>query len=365
VSCPEPASLLHALARPLLFRLDAERAHGIALDALRIASGMPGILDLVTGGARPPQDERLRVDALGLRFANPLGVAAGLDKDAVAVEALAALSFGHVEIGTVTPRPQEGNVRPRVFRLVEDGAAINRLGFPSEGARCVAARLEALGAARPCVVSANVGKNRDTPNERAADDLVEALAALRPHADLVVVNVSSPNTPGLRALQEGRSLSRLVERVVDAARGLPVLVKLAPDLDERDLDAAIDAALEGGARGLVLGNTTVSRPATLRCRDVALEAGGLSGAPLLPRTVALVGHAYRRTRGNTVIVGVGGISSGEDAWRVMRAGATLVQAYTAFIYAGPAFARRVLSDLLARIDREGARSVQAIVGGDA
>lgn len=364
MSVPEPASLLHAVARPLLFAMDAERAHGVALDLLRLASEMPGVLDLVAGGSAP-QDQRLRVETLGLRFANPLGVAAGLDKDALAVEALARLGFGHVEVGTITPRPQEGNPRPRMFRLVEDGAAINRLGFPSEGAARVAERLEALGAPRACVVSANVGKNRETPNERATDDVVVALAALRRHVDLAVVNVSSPNTPGLRALQEGRSLARMVERVVASADGLPVLVKLAPDLHERDLDDAIDAAIDSGARGLVLGNTTISRPATLSCREIALEAGGLSGPPLLPRTLALVRHAYRRTQGRVVLIGVGGISSGEDAWRVLRAGATLVQAYTAFIYAGPAFARRALADLSQRLDATGARSLHEIVGSDA
>ena len=343
--CPiEPASLLHALARPVLFSLEAERAHELALDLLERVSSMPRIMASLAS-CHAHRDERLRVEAFGLSFANPLGVAAGLDKDARAVPALAALGFGHVEVGTVTPRPQPGNPSPRVFRLVEDGALVNRLGFPSQGAAAVAARLAAMGA-RSCIVGVNLGRNKETSNERAQDDYVEGLETLRDVGDYFVVNVSSPNTPGLRQLQSPEALTSLMSSVVRSASGKPVLVKLAPDLDDAQLDASLDAAAAGGAAGFVIGNTTLSRPASLRCGAFAREAGGLSGTPLLERTIALVGHARRRLDGTLPIIGVGGVSSAADASLVMAAGATLVQAYTAFVYAGPGFAGRVLRGLV-------------------
>lgn len=352
--CPvEPASLLHAFARPVLFALEAERAHELALDLLERVSGMPRV-QAALASIHGHRDERLRVEAFGLSFPNPLGVAAGLDKDARAIPALAALGFGHVEVGTVTPRPQAGNPPPRVFRLVEDGALVNRLGFPSRGAAAVAARLEAAGA-RSCIVGVNLGRNKETPNERATDDYVEALETLRDAGDYFVVNVSSPNTPGLRELQSSEALTSLVSSVARAASGRPVLVKLAPDLDDAQLEACLDAAGAGGAAGFVLGNTTIARPATLKCAAIAREAGGLSGLPLIERTVGLVGRASRLLDGRLPIIGAGGISSAQDAERVMAAGAALVQAYTAFVYAGPGFAGRLLRGLSASRDARSAR----------
>ncbi len=343
----EPASLAMALARPLLFAMDAEAAHHAALAVLRRASALPRVLDALASGACAARDPRLAVEVLGLRFPNPLGVAAGLDKDAVAIPALAALGFGFVEAGTVTPEPQEGNEKPRVFRLPPDGAAINRLGFPSEGAVAVAARLRALGSRPPCIVGVNIGKNKRTPNDRAAADYVAALGVLRGAGDYVVINVSSPNTPGLRALQDAASLKAIVGPVVAAAGGKPVLVKLSPDMEDADFDAACESALGAGARGLVVANTSSRRPADLRCVQRSGEAGGLSGLPLRARALQLVGRARRLAGTGPGIIGVGGVASGDDARRLLEAGADLVQAYTAFVYAGPGFARRVLRDLLA------------------
>lgn len=359
----EPASLGMGLIRPLLFRMDAEDAHHLGLDVLSRVSALPRVLEALAS-CSIVKDESLRVRAMGLDFANPLGVAAGLDKGAVALPALAALGFGAIEAGTITPLPQEGNPRPRVFRLEEDGAVINRMGFPSEGASVVAARLDALsrkGKGR-ALLGINVGRNKATPNEAATDDYLAALAPLRAHADYVAVNVSSPNTPGLRSLQDPGSLRRLVEAVVGMASPAPVVVKLSPDLSPEDLDGAIDACLEAGARGLIVANTSLARPASLRCQETALEAGGLSGTPLLEGTVALVAHARRRAGGGVAIIGAGGIASADDAWRVLAAGADLVQIYTAFIYGGPALPARILRGLRDRLRREGRSSVTELRG---
>jgi dihydroorotate dehydrogenase len=352
--------------------MEAEAAHDLALEALEVASLSATGVALVRGLHRHA-DARLEVDALGLRFPNPLGVAAGLDKDARAFPALCALGFGHVEVGTITPRPQAGNPRPRVFRLRRDAALVNRMGFPGEGAAAAAARLARLRPHVPPghVVGVNLGKNRDTDLARALDDHLAALRVLHRHAEHVVVNVSSPNTPGLRSLQDPASLRGLVEGVVAEARRLagaerarPVLVKLAPDLDEVGLDAALDAALEAGASGFVLANTTLDRPMTL-LEPRRAEAGGLSGAPLLPRTVALVRHAFRRLGGRAPIVGVGGVMDAEGAWRVLRAGASLVQVYTGLVYGGPGLARAILAGLSARIEELRLASVADAVGADA
>jgi dihydroorotate dehydrogenase len=353
-------SAFSAIARPLLFRLDAEDAHHLGLGALELASSFPSLLAAVASRHRV-DDPRLRVRAFGRELANPLGLAAGFDKDARAVPALAALGFGHVEVGTVTPRAQPGNERPRVFRLPEDQCLVNRLGFPSEGAARAAARLAALPPV-PCAIAVNVGRNKATPNEGAAEDCAEAAAAVAPRADWLVVNVSSPNTPGLRALQEAASLARLLDAVREAAPGAPVLVKLAPDLGDDALDEALDAIADAGAAGVVLANTTTSRPATLRSREAAREGGGLSGPVLLPRTEQLVKHAFRRLGGRLPIVATGGVSSGADAWRLVRAGATLVQAYTAFIHEGPVFATEVLRGLVAEMERSGARTLDEARG---
>ena len=339
-----PASPLHALLRPLLFLGDAEAAHDMAMDTMEIAGRFPRVLAHVAR-CHAVASPGLRTRALGLDFGNPLGVAAGLDKDARALPALAALGFGHVEIGTITPKPQPGNPRQRIWRLPEDGALVNSMGFPSQGAARVAQRLAASGP-RACLVAVNLGRNKDTPNERAEDDYLEALELLQPHGDWFVVNVSSPNTPGLRKLQDPASLRRLVEAVVSASAGKAVAVKLSPDLDDAAFDAALDAAGAGGARGVTCANTTSSRPARLMSRNAALP-GGLSGAPLLRRMLDLVARTRIRGGDRLDVTAVGGIATAQDARRALEAGASLVQVYTAFVYAGPGLARAMLRGLVA------------------
>ena len=323
--------------RALAFRFDPERMHALGQRALHVL-GRPSLARLV----RPEPLPSLATTVLGLRFSSPLGLAAGFDKGEVNVAGLFALGFSHVEIGTVTPRPQAGNPRPRLFRLVPQRAIVNRMGFNNDGAEVAAARLAALRPEdRPGVVGVNVGKNKDTPNERAEDDYLACIDRLHAHADYLVVNISSPNTPGLRRLQESAALERLLGACAARARGLatpkPLLVKLAPDLGEEALDEAVEVAISAGASGVVATNTTISRPPAVQGHPRAAEAGGLSGAPLEPLATAAVRRAFLRARGRIPVVGVGGVMSAADAYAKIRAGASLVQAYTGFIYGGPAW----------------------------
>lgn len=311
------------------------------------------------------EDTRLTVEALGLRFPNPVGLAAGLDKHAEAVDAWPNLGAGFVEIGTVTPRPQSGNPRPRLFRLPEDRALVNRMGFNSVGADAVANHLGRGGRLAP--IGINVGKNRDTPNEAAADDYRRAIAALKAYASYFVVNVSSPNTAGLRDLQRPAAIHELVGVARDAARldagaRRPVLVKLSPDLDDDGLDETVDAAVAAGADGIIATNTTTARDG-LRSSNAA-ETGGLSGAPLRNRANDVCRRIYRRTGGRLPIVGVGGIFSAEDAYRRIRSGASLVQVYTALIYEGPGLFRRINRGLLRLLEQDGLRNIAEAVGRD-
>lgn len=353
--------LYQRIARRLLFTMDPEDAHVRTMRLLRLVSPMLAPL----APAFSIRDSRLATTVLGLAFRTPVGLAAGLDKNAEAIGAWARLGAGFVEAGTVTPRPQPGNPRPRVFRLVEDRALINRMGFNSDGADQVARHLRA--AARTVPIGINVGKNRDTPNEAAAGDYRHAIAALLPLADYFVVNVSSPNTPGLRDLQRPGSIHHLVGSAVAAAGGdgarKPVLVKLSPDLTDGELDETVDAIVSAGADGLVATNTTTAR-AGLRSERSA-ESGGLSGAPLRWRANDVCRRIYRRTSGRLPIVGVGGIFSADDAYERVRAGASLVQLYTALIYEGPGVFRRVNRGLLERLDRDRLSHISEAVGLDA
>ncbi len=355
---------------PALAQLDPERAHRQALRGLSALERFPSGRRLLRQLCDPPADDRLAVDRLGRRFPNPLGLAAGFDKDAEAVGALLALGFGFVEVGTVTPRPQPGNPRPRLWRLPEERALVNALGFPSAGMAAMRARL--AGRQFPGAIGVNLGKNRETPLERAAEDYLAVLAALWDVADYLVVNVSSPNTPGLRELQARSVLVELLRALGEENRRLarlrrlrprPLLVKLAPDLDIAGLEQAIAAALEGGADGLVVANTSTDR--RLLRRPAPDFLGGISGRPLRARATALTREAYRRAGGRLVIVGVGGIGSAEDAIERLRAGASLVQLYTALIYEGPGLPARILRGLLAYLEQEGLRSVEQLVGVDA
>ena len=350
---------LYSVARPVLWRLDPERAHHLALWALRrnLAAAPAG-----------PDDPRLSVAVLGRRFANPVGLAAGFDKDARVWRQAARLGFGFVEVGSVTPRPQPGNPQPRLFRLERDRAVINRMGFNNAGVEAMAGRLASdRPSAGGIVLGINLGKNKET--EDAAADYEIGARRLGPFADYMVINVSSPNTPGLRALQGKALLAALIARTHQAlvescgANPPPLLLKIAPDLTEQDLADIAEVALYGNLAGLIATNTTIARPAGLDPRHAA-QAGGLSGRPLFAPSTQVLRALYRLTAGKLPIVGVGGIASGADAYAKIRAGATLVQLYSALVFEGPGLVRRITRDLLQCLERDGLRSIGEAVGLD-
>jgi dihydroorotate dehydrogenase len=336
---------------PLLRRMDAERAHRWAVLALRL-----GLAGADRGGDEPA----LSIDTLGMRFANPIGLAAGFDKDGVAVRGLSRLGFGFVETGTVTPRPQPGNPKPRVFRLEADQAVINRYGMNGLGLDAYVARLKALPRRRKAVLGANVGINKEGAEPER--DYPALVAAVAPYADYVAINVSSPNTPGLRDLQGEQQLQRILAAVQAAVPSRPpLLVKIAPDLSDAGLEAVVEAAVSYGVDGLIVGNTTIARPDTLRSVHAA-EAGGLSGAPLLAASTAVLSRVHRMAAGRLVLIGCGGVATGADVLAKLRAGASLVQLYTSFAYAGPALIPRLKQELLAAMRQEGFSSVAEAVG---
>lgn len=347
----------YALARPALRFISPETAHGLAISALK-------------SGLLPPRrgtdDPVLNVSLWGRDFPNPVGLAAGFDKHAEVLDALFGLGFGFVEAGSVTPRPQPGNARPRLFRLDEDEGVINRFGFNSEGLEPFTERL-ARRKGRG-IVGVNLGKNKET--EDAAEDYERGIAATAAHADYLVCNLSSPNTPGLRALQAQSAMRALVERAITArnaalepAKRPPLLVKIAPDLDDAALEDVAAVLLGTGVDGVILGNTTISRPPTLRSshRD---EAGGLSGRPLFALSTERLRVFARMTAGRIPLIGCGGISSGADAYAKIRAGATLVQLYSALVFKGPGLVAEINRDLAARLKADGFRSVAEAVGAD-
>lgn len=350
---------LWPLLKPAFHALDPETAHEATLTAL----------EKLPLRAAPSCDGRLAIEAFGLTFPNPVGLAAGFDKDARVPDAMLSLGFGFVEIGSVTPRPQSGNPKPRLFRLAEDRAVVNRMGFNNAGASEAESRL-ARRAGRPGLVGVNVGANKDS-EDRAADYAL-GVAAFAPHAAFFVVNVSSPNTPGLRDLQARAALDDLAARALEArdkavAQGLPrrpVLLKIAPDLDLVGLDDVVEVARTRGLDGLVVSNTTLARPTWLK-GAAAKETGGLSGAPLMRRSTWMLAEAFRRMEGAMPLVGVGGIASGADALAKIRAGATLVELYSAMVFEGPDLVKRILKELIAAMDREGLTSLGPLVGRDA
>ncbi|WP_221089363.1 quinone-dependent dihydroorotate dehydrogenase [Deinococcus aquaedulcis] len=361
--------MYRSLLKPLLFRLDAEDAHHLTLGGLEAASKVP-LWPQAARALTVPGGETLCQTLWGQAFASPVGLAAGLDKNGVAVPAFSALGFGFLEVGTVTPQPQPGNDRPRLFRLPPDEALINRMGFNNGGTEALHGRLQGLRT-RPAPVWVNIGKNKATPNEAAAQDYRRCVAALQDVADAFVVNVSSPNTPGLRALQAADELAALVRAVLDeveagrvrALRRPPVLVKLAPDLHSADFEASVAAVVGAGAAGLIISNTTLARGGLTH--PAQQEAGGLSGRPLTARSTALVREAYRLTGGRVPIVGVGGIFTAQDAYDKIRAGASLVEVYSALIYKGPGLVRELNAGLAELLRRDGLRGIDEVVGVDA
>jgi dihydroorotate dehydrogenase len=345
---------LAASVFPLLHRLDPERAHAWGLRALRLGLG---------GGAAAEAAPSLRTEALGLSFPNPIGLAAGFDKDAVAVPGLARLGFGFVETGTVTPRPQAGNTRPRLFRLTEDRAVINRMGFNNGGIDAYVPRLAAAHARRTVPLGANIGINREGADPER--DYPALVAAVAPHADYVVLNVSSPNTPGLRDLQgEARLGSILAAIAASVPRHPPLLVKIAPDLADAGMRAVVETAVAAGVDGLIVSNTTLARPAGLRSPARA-EGGGLSGAPLFRTSTAMLARAALAAGGRLTLIGCGGVSTGREAMLKIKAGASLVQIYTALVFAGPALVPRLLHELAAALREEGFASVRDALGVEA
>jgi dihydroorotate dehydrogenase len=341
-------STFYPLSRAFLFRLDPETAHGLSLATIarvgRIAPLRAALASVFSGPEADP------VEVFGLRFPNSVGLAAGYDKDGEAWRGLAALGFGHIEIGTVTPEPQPGNPRPRVFRLVENRSLINRMGFPGRGAAYVAERLRGRPQGGP-VIGVNIGKQKSTALEEAADDYEELIDVFGPLADYLAVNISSPNTPGLRRLQErgflGALLARIAARRNEVAdrlgRRVPVLVKLAPDLTDEQLVTAVDAIIEKGLDGIIATNTTVSREGLQH--PLADEEGGLSGAALTDMSTRIIATIHEHTGGAIHIVGVGGIMSPADARAKLDAGASLVQIYTGLVYEGPGLVKRILEGL--------------------
>ena len=348
-----------AFSLPLLRWLDPEDAHRLAIKGLKFLPPM----------RLRPDDSKLAVRAFGLNFPNPVGMAAGFDKNAEVPDALLKLGFGFVEIGSVTPRPQSGNPRPRLFRLDRDEGVINRMGFNNDGAEAVLRRL-ASRAHLAGIVGVNVGANKDSPDRVA--DYVRLIETFAPLASYFTVNVSSPNTPGLRNLQQGHILDDLLAKVIDArervrekAGETPVLLKIAPDLSLAELDEVVQVARSRRVDGMIVANTTVARPSTLRETARAKEQGGLSGRPLFRLSTRMVAETYVRVEGAFPLIGVGGIDSGGAALTKIRAGASLIQLYSPLIYKGLGVVEDIKRDLASTLLRTGRESLSEIVGADA
>jgi dihydroorotate dehydrogenase len=340
--------MLFPLLRPFIHALDPERAHRLSIEALKLAPLPP----------LPAGDSSLAIEVAGVRFPNPVGVAAGYDKDAEVPDALLGLGFGFVEVGSITPRPQEGNPKPRLFRLSEDRAVINRMGFNNAGADAAERR---LAKRRPKgVLGINIGANKDSADRIA--DYAEMTRRMAPYATYLTANISSPNTPGLRALQDEGALTALLDAVMEArgGDGPPVFLKVAPDLEPSDIDAIARIGIDKGLGALIVSNTTISRP-PLYSRDAG-ETGGLSGAPLKALALQRLRDFRQATGGALPLVGVGGIGSADDAWERIRAGASLVQVYSAMVYEGPGLGRTIAKGLARKLKEHGMASIAEAVG---
>jgi dihydroorotate dehydrogenase len=340
---------LYPLLRPLIFALDAERAHRMTIAALKVKPA----------GTPAPPDPVLAVKVAGLSFPNPVGLAAGFDKDAEVHRQMLGLGFGFVEVGTLTPRPQLGNPKPRLFRLAEDEAVINRMGFNNGGQAAAKARLSGRG---PGIVGINIGANKDSEDRIA--DYAAGVRAMAPLADYLTINISSPNTPGLRALQDRGALEALVAAVLDAKgeQSLPIFLKVAPDLEPSNIDEISRTAIDGGLDALIVSNTTITRP-PLRSRHAG-EAGGLSGAPLKSLALERLRDFRRATGGALPLIAAGGIASGADAYARIRAGASLVQIYSARVYEGPGLARRIQAALRQLVQADGHGTIAEAIGSE-
>lgn len=342
---------LYPLLRPAIFTLDAERAHRLTIAALKMKPP----------GRSAPADPALATRVAGLDFPNPVGLAAGFDKDAEVFAPLLGLGFGFVEVGTLTPRPQEGNPKPRLFRLAEDEAVINRMGFNNGGQEAAAARLRRRQRGRG-IVGINIGANKDSGDRIA--DYAQSVTRMAPLADYLTVNISSPNTPGLRALQDKGALTELLAAVVEArgGEGPPIFLKVAPDLEPMDVQDISDVVVAQGIDALIVSNTTIGRP-PLRSRH-SREMGGLSGAPLKPLALKRLRDFRLATEGRVPLIAAGGIASGADAWARIKAGASLVQLYSALVFHGPRLARRIAAELRALAQQGGFATVADAIGVD-
>ncbi|MCC9708826.1 quinone-dependent dihydroorotate dehydrogenase [Streptomyces sp. MNU76] len=357
--------------RLVFTRMDPEEAHQLAFRWIRLASRVP-VLRTFLAAALAPRYEELRTEAFGLRMHGPFGLAAGFDKNAIAIDGMSMLGFDHVEIGTVTGEGQPGNPKKRLFRLVADRALINRMGFNNEGSLAVAARLASRTPVFRTVVGVNIGKTKVVPEDEAVGDYVKSTERLAPYADYLVVNVSSPNTPGLRNLQATEALRPLLTAVREAAdrtvrtRRVPLLVKIAPDLADEDIDAVADLAVELGLDGIIATNTTIAREGLglTSAPSLVKETGGLSGAPVKTRSLAVLRRLYARVGDRITLVGVGGIENAEDAWERILAGATLIQGYSAFVYQGPFWSRTLHKGLAARLRTSPYATLADAVGAD-
>lgn len=345
---------MYSIVKPILFQFDPEKVHHFVTAGLKRFNRLPGGAAL-SRALWDLDDERLQRDVFGLKFKNPVGLAAGFDKNAEMIGEMANLGFGFVEVGTVTPLPQPGNPRPRMFRLPPDGALINRMGFNNLGVdvaaqRIAAFRKRAKGAQQRVIIGGNIGKNKVTPNEDAVSDYIKCFDRLFDVVDYFVVNVSSPNTPGLRALQEKEPLMQLLQTLQQrnhkSGISRPILLKIAPDLTNEQLDDIVEIVLQTGIAGVIATNTTISRENLTAPEALKNEAGGLSGKPLTTRSTAVIAYIHQKSGGAFPIIGVGGIHSPEDALDKLKAGASLVQLYTGFIYEGPGLIRRINKKIL-------------------
>ncbi len=355
----DPMAFFDLAARGVMWalhRLDPETAHGLTIRLLKIRAA----------GTAPPDDPALATRICGLSFPNPVGLAAGFDKNAEVPDAMLGLGFGFAEVGTLTPRPQAGNPKPRIFRLTPDRAIINRLGFNNQGLAAAVDRLAARRG-RPGIVGVNLGANKDSADR--VEDYVTGLRQVAGFADYVTINISSPNTPGLRGLQDKQAVDRLLARLlaaraeVAAPATLPLFLKVAPDLEAEERRAIAEVAVNRGLDGLIVSNTTITRPAGL-CSPLARESGGLSGAPLFALSTDVLRDFYRLTEGRLPLIGVGGIGSGRDAYEKIRAGASLVQLYTALTFHGPGLIQELKRELAALVKRDGFAQLGEAVGAD-